>query len=58
LRRSAAIVSKAAGTAGPVCADGDAIALLRATRLADRFVTPPPGLAFPEFWSRHVAGTR
>jgi hypothetical protein len=46
-----------------VCADGDAITVLcvdnlRATRLADRFVTLPPGLVLPEFWSRHVAGTR
>ncbi len=58
LRRSGDIVSKAAGTAWPVCADGDAIAVLRATRRADRIVTPPSGLAFREFWSRHVAGIR
>jgi hypothetical protein len=30
---------------------------LRATRLTNRFFTPPHGFVLAEFWPRHVAGT-
>jgi predicted DNA-binding transcriptional regulator YafY len=31
---------------------------LRATRITNRFFTPPPGFVLAEYWPRYVAGTR
>jgi hypothetical protein len=52
-----------AGSWHIVCADGDSIDVrcvddLRATRLTNRFFTPPPGFVLAEFWPRHVSGRR
>jgi predicted DNA-binding transcriptional regulator YafY len=52
-----------AGSWHIVCADGDSSDVLcvddlRATRLTNRFFTPPPGFVLAEFWPRHVSGRR
>jgi predicted DNA-binding transcriptional regulator YafY len=52
-----------AGSWHVVCGEGDRIEVrsiddLRATRLTNRFFTPPTGFVLAEFWPRYIAATR